>query len=288
MANDAMIRLRRIEPWTAVELFAAGNLAFLAVDVWVAHAVNRFERVEEWIPVIFSIAAPFVLAVAHLLGGLVPRVGGYPLRDREATARVRLARALGLLVGWLALGVGIAGMLFHLQSQFFEEQTIKSLVYTAPFVAPLAYAGLGLLLIADRMVPAVTLEWARWVLLLALGGMVGNFILSLADHAQNGFFNRAEWISVAAGALGTAFLLLSAMRAEDRLLRKWTLVVLGVVTVVGLIGFALHVRSNFVRPAANVWEAFLYGAPAFAPLLYPNIAVLAAIGLWAAGRGTSR
>jgi len=55
------------------------------------------------------------------------------------------------------------------------------------------------------------------------------------------------------------------------------------VTLVGLAGFALHVHSNFSRPATNVWEAFLYGAPAFAPLLYPNIAVLAGIGLWAAG-----
>jgi hypothetical protein len=286
MAGEAMTRLRRIAPWTAVELFAAGNIAFLAVDVWVAHAVNRFERAQEWIPVIFSIAAPFVLALAHVLGGLVPRERGYPLRDPHAPARLRSARALGLFVGWSALAVGIAGMLFHLESQFFEEQTIKSLVYTAPFVAPLAYAGLGLLLIAGRMVPAATLEWARWVLLLALGGMFGNFILSLADHAQNGFFNRVEWVSVAAGALGTAFLLLAAMRPEDRVLRSWTYVVLAAVTIVGVAGFALHVRSNLVRPAANVWEAFLYGAPAFAPLLYPNISMLAAIGLWAAGRRT--
>lgn len=275
--------LRRIAPWTAAELFAAGNIAFLAIDVWVAHAVNRFAFVQEWIPVIFSTAAPIVLAVAHGMGGLAPRDTGDPLRDAHASMRTRIARALGLLVGWLALAIGIAGMLFHLESQFFEEQTLKSLVYTAPFVAPLAYAGLGLLLIADRMVPAATIDWARWILLLSLGGMFGNFILSLADHAQNGFFHRVEWISVAAGALGTAFLLLAVIRPEDRILRTCTFIVLVAATIVGIAGFALHVRSNFARPAANVWEAFLYGAPAFAPLLYPNIAVLGAIGLWAAG-----
>jgi hypothetical protein len=239
-----MIRLlRRITPWAAAELFAAGNLAFLAVDVWVAHAVNRFAFAQEWIPVIFSIAAPLVLLVAHL----------------------RVSRGLGLFVGWIAVAVGIAGMLF----------------YTAPFVAPLAYTGLGLLLIANRMVRAATIEWGRWILLLALGGMFGNFVLSLADHAQNGFFRRVEWISVAAGALGTAFLLLATIRPLDRVLRTCTFGVLAVVTIVGVAGFALHVRSNLARPAANVWEAFLYGAPLFAPLLYPNIAVLAAIGLWA-------
>ncbi|MEA2490558.1 MAG: hypothetical protein QOH21_2350 [Acidobacteriota bacterium] len=263
-----MRALRKVTPWAAAELFAAGNIAFLAVDVWVAHAVNRFALPQEWIPVVFSIAAPFVLAIAHLLARRAPRS----------------ARTLGLLVGWIALAIGIAGMLFHLESQFFEEQSIKSLVYTAPFVAPLAYAGLGLLLILNRMVPAATLDWARWVILLALGGMFGNFVLSLADHAQNGFFNRAEWISVAAGAFGSSFLLLTFVRPYDRVLRRATIAVLAGVTIVGVLGFALHVYSNLARPATNLWEGFLYGAPVFAPLLYPNIAVLAAIGLWSARR----
>jgi hypothetical protein len=295
MRREVMVRLRRVAPWTAAELFAAGNIAFLAVDVWFAHAVNRFAFVYEWIPVIFSIAAPIVLAVAHVLGGFAPqRVAPAPSPAGQTiaaeaaaphgAARIRAARGLGLLVGWIALAIGIAGMLFHLESQFFEEQSLKSLVYTAPFVAPLAYAGLGLLLIADRMVRAATIEWGRWILLLALGGMFGNFVLSLADHAQNGFFRRVEWISVAAGALGTAFLLVAAIRPRDRVLRACTFGVLALVTIVGLAGFALHVRSNLARPAANVWEAFLYGAPLFAPLLYPNIAVLAAIGLWALAR----
>jgi hypothetical protein len=86
-----------------------------------------------------------------------------------------------MIVGWTSLGVGIAGMLFHLQSHFFDEQTIHNLVYTTPFVAPLAYAGLGLLLILDRMVDSDSIEWAQWIVFLALGGFVGNFILSLAD-----------------------------------------------------------------------------------------------------------
>jgi hypothetical protein len=42
----------------------------------------------------------------------------------------------------------------------------------------------------NRMVAAGTVEWGRWVLLLALGGFAGNLVLSLCDHAQNGFFDR--------------------------------------------------------------------------------------------------
>jgi len=51
-----------------------------------------------------------------------------------------------------------AGLLLHLDSAFFGEQTLRILVYTAPFVAPLANSGVGLLLILDRMVDARSVE----------------------------------------------------------------------------------------------------------------------------------
>lgn len=250
---------RYFTPRTMVELFAAGNLAFLAVDVYVAHMVNDFERPQEWIPVALSIAAPVLLLVGWLAK-----------RDRLA----------GLVVGWASVAVGVAGMLFHLQSHFFEEQTIRNLVYTAPFVAPLAYAGVGLLLILDRMMDP-GLEWARWVVFLALGGFAGNFVLSLADHAQNGFFNRGEWIPVAASALGVAFLLMLVVRPHDTVLLRWSAWLLALEMLTGVAGFALHLRANMVRPGESLWARFIYGAPIFAPLLFANLAILAAIGIWA-------
>ena len=88
-------------------------------------------------------------------------------------------RDLGHLVGWLAVAIGLAGVILHLDSHFFYERTIKSLVYAAPFAAPLAYTGLGLLLVMNRMVAADSREWPLWVLLMALGGFVGNFLFSL-------------------------------------------------------------------------------------------------------------
>ena len=95
-------------------------------------------------------------------------------------------------MGWCSVGIGIWGMIFHLNSQFFADFTIKSLVYTAPFVAPLAFCGLGLLLLMNRMVHRESLEWGQWVVCMTLGGFLGNFLLSLCDHAQNGFFNPWE------------------------------------------------------------------------------------------------
>lgn len=251
---EALTRLTS-KPRTIVEIFIIGNLAFLSVDVYVAHLTNAFERRPEWLPVIFSIAAPLLLIVANRLSGM--------------------------LVGWLSLLVGIGGMLYHLQSHFFAEQTIRNLVYTAPFVAPLAYAGLGMLLILDRMVDSESTEWAQWVLFLALGGFGGNLVLSLADHAQNGFYNREEWIPVVAAAIGCAFLLMLVLRPDDRALLRATTWAMAAQLVIGAIGFALHLRANLARPATNVLDRFLYGAPIFAPLLFANLALLAGIGIWA-------
>src|SRR5437588_240426 len=84
--------------------------------------------------------------------------------------------------------------------------TVFGLVNAAPFAAPLAYTGLGLLLLMNRMVPADTPEWPRWVLLLALGGFFGNFLFSLTDHAQNAFHSWTEWIPVVSSALTVGFL----------------------------------------------------------------------------------
>jgi hypothetical protein len=106
----------------------------------------------------------------------------------------------------LAILIGLTGVVLHLDSRFFHDRTIKSLVYAAPFAAPLAYTGLGLLLIMNRMVDSESEEWPRWVILLGLGGFAGNFIFSLTDHAQNGFFHWTEWIPVWSSAFAIGFL----------------------------------------------------------------------------------
>jgi hypothetical protein len=262
---------RSVTPWRAVEVFVIANLGFLALDVWVAHSVNRFAREPEWFPFYFSLVAPALLIVAAMLWRRLRRA----------------ARALGFLVGWTSTIVGIAGMVFHLQSHFFEQMTIRNLVYTAPFVAPLAYAGLGMLLILDRMVDSSSIEWVQWILFLALGGFAGNFVLSLADHAQNGFFNRMEWIPVVFAALGCAFLLMTVIYPLDLWLRRATWWILFAEVITGVAGFALHLHANLGQQG-TLWERFLYGAPIFAPLLFANLAVLAAIGLWASVRAHVR
>src|SRR5215470_5958676 len=139
-----------------LEGFVIVNIAMLTADIYLAHLTNQFRRPAEYLPLYFSIGAPVVLLI------------GLPFGWRNANSVVW--RDLGMLVGWLAIAVGLIGVILHLRSGFFYQHTIKSLVYAAPFAAPLAYTGLGLLLVMNRMVVRESAEWGYWVLLMALGG----------------------------------------------------------------------------------------------------------------------
>ena len=257
-------------PRLLVELFVLANFAGLTADIYVAHSMNQFAHWEEWIPFYFSLAAPPVLLIGLL--------------SHYRWSRPGVDQTLGALVGVLAVGVGIAGMVLHLESSFFERTTLKSLVYTAPFAAPLAYAGLGLLLLLNRMENARGEMWARWVLLLAWGGFCGNFVLTLADHEQIGFFEGEAWISVFTSAFAVGFVGVAAVMRTARWFLWVCVGVLGAQILVGLLGLYYHVMANLHAPGATLWDKFVYGAPAFAPLLFPNLAVLAAIGFWALSR----
>src|SRR5262249_20637068 len=154
---------------------------------------------------------------------------------------------------------------------FFDERTIRSLTYAAPFAAPLAYAGLGLLLIANRMVDVRSREWPMWILLLALGGFAGNFVFSLTDHAQNAFFNPIEWVPVISSALAIGFLAVPFLVEVSRSYLGLCAGVLALQAVVGVLGFGFHLASVARQPAAGWFERILSGAPPMAPLLFPNL-----------------
>jgi hypothetical protein len=150
-------------------------------------------------------------------------------------------------------------------------------------MAPLSYTGVGMLLILNRSVISGTAEWSGWVLLLAAGGFFGNFVLSLTDHAQIGFYGGVEWIAVAAGALGFGFLLMPLVMNVSSGYVRLCFAVLALEVVVGCLGFGLHVHADLHGRETSIWD-IVHGAPPFAPLLFANIALLGAIGLWARRR----
>ena len=252
------------QPELWVELFAILNVGFLTFDIFLAHSVNQFRNPAEYIPFLFSATSPLVLMVA--------------LTQRKR--RRIFWKILGHAVGWSAILVGLTGVIFHLESSFFYERTIRSLTYSAPFAAPLAYTGLGFLLVMNRMVDPESIEWARWILLFTVGGFIGNFIFSLADHAGNGFFFAVEWVPVAASAAAIGFLCVPLITQVSRSFIDLSAAVLILEAGVGLWGFVLHTMGNLRGPSVRAFDNFVYGAPPMAPLLFPNLMVLGVIGLW--------
>ncbi len=252
------------EAWFLAELFAVINLAFLTFDIYLAHSVNDFRRSAEYIPLAYSIVGPAILVVALFFAG----------RFEKAW------RISGYIVGGLGIVIGLSGVILHLDSLFFYERTIKALTYSAPFAAPLAYTGLGFLIILNRMVDSESQEWAQWVLFLTLGGFFGNFVFSISDHAENGFFYPLEWVAVAASALAVGFLLTPLLvRVSKTYLLLCAAVLLGE-AMIGVWGFFLHAERNLRGPSIHAFRNFIYGAPPLAPLLFPNLVLLGWIALW--------
>ena len=251
-------------PQIWIEVFAILNVGFLTFDIYLAHSVNQFHNQAEYIPLFFSATAPLVLIFALAVRYRWPAVW----------------KDLGYLVGWSAVLVGLTGVVFHLESHFFYERTLRSLTYSAPFAAPLAYTGLGFLLIMNRMVDPESLEWAQWVLFLALGGFIGNFGFSLADHAGNGFFNPFEWVPVVASAIAVGFLAMPLITRVSRPYIDLCAAILLLEAGVGLWGFVLHAAANLRGSSVHAFDNFIYGAPPMAPLLFPNLMVLGIVALW--------
>lgn len=262
-----MSQLKKIIAYAAerpafiLDWFLAANLLFLGFDIILAHSINSFAEPVEYAPLFVSLIGGALLVINLLRPSILP----------PYTVAV---------IAWVSVITGIAGFIYHLESQFFQSLSIRSLVYTAPFVAPLAYSGIGLLLIMRRMVSASEPNFSLWIIFMAAGGFAGNFILSLADHAQNGFYNVFEWVPVISAAFATTFLtvifFIQPVREYIRLTEK----VMWAQVAVGFAGFLFHLYAIITRFQSDVLTRFIYGAPLFAPMLFADIAMLGLLGLW--------
>ena len=58
-----MLRNRKGLAAKLLDFFILANLAFLALDVFLAHSVNAFAHSAEWIPFYFSLGASVLLAL---------------------------------------------------------------------------------------------------------------------------------------------------------------------------------------------------------------------------------
>ena len=81
-------------------------------------------------------------------------------------------------------------------------------------------------------------------------------------------------------ALAIGFLLLPLVMQVNRAYLRVCATVMILQVVVGIVGFALHLSADLHATGKTLFDRAVHGAPIFAPLLFPNLALLAGIGMW--------
>ena len=253
--------LEKFTPQNILELFIIVNYGFLILDIFYAHSINSFSHHGEWIPLIFSMMAVIFLLINFLVVKINKKIICY-------------------LVAFFSIVVGTVGIYFHLESQFFQNTSLRSLIYTAPLIAPLAYSGLGLLLFLNSILTSTNKYYGIWIIVISYMGFVGNFFLSLLDHAQNGFFYFSEWIPVISSAMAMIFIPICLNNFCDKRYNRIIFFILSLQIFVGILGFLFHLYPIFQNKSQNIIELILYGPPILAPLLFCNLSLLMGFGIW--------
>ncbi|WP_420631914.1 hypothetical protein [Candidatus Leptofilum sp.] len=272
----------------AMLLMAAFNEVMLGLDTLLAHVLNNTIQPREWIPIIFGPVAGVLL----LFSGLIA------LRNRKQATWIATTVFLASIV------VGILGAYFHLvrgilpTAPLGSRVTLNLLVWAPPFLAPFAFAGIGLLGIsaAWEEVPTgsgrLRLPFGRTVqmpysktrayfFLVSLGTLVA-LVSSALDHARHPWENPWLWAPVVVGVFATA--VSAGMGAANRKLTADDVAIymaaMILLIVVGLIGTYFHVQADLTAQSTIVPERFLRGAPFMSPLLFSNMGMVGLLALF--------
>jgi hypothetical protein len=260
-------------------LMAAINEIFLSVDIYLAHNINGTLTRNEWIPIIFGVTAGVLL----LLAGLIA------FRNRP------LASTFATLVFLGSIVIGGLGIYFHLSRTLLLEgighPVVDALVWAPPFLGPVFFALVGvlgisaawvedppdsgrLLLPGKRTVQMPYSKTRAYFLIVSLF-ILGTTISSVLDHARFNLENMWVWLPTIVGICGVAVAVAMGVIARPS---RGDITVYAVVMVllilIGLVGFALHVNTSLIPRGSIVVERFVRGSPLLAPLVFANVGLL--------------
>ncbi len=267
-------------------LLTALNLVFISVDIYLAHSISGTIKTNEWIPIVFGMAAGLLLLAA----------GWIAIRNRP------LATVLANLVLLLSILVGLLGAYFHLsrslalESGLISLEAARALVWAPPVIGPMFFILIAVLGISAAWVesPAdsgrLRLSAGRWVqmpysktrayMLLTAIFILATLISSVLDHARFRFDNPWVWLPVTASLFGfTTCLFLGIVKQPNHSDITVHLVAMLILIVVGVIGFFLHTESSLTSAGVIVVERFLRGSPLLAPLLFCNVGLMGLLAL---------
>jgi len=267
-------------------LMVALNLAFLGLDIYLAHAMNGTIRPYEMIPIVFGPVAGLILLLA----------GGISLRRRTTAILLAFAVLAASIV------VGLLGAYFHIARAIppsgpgTPDVTLALLVFAPPILGPLTFSLVGVLgviaatvedppdsgrmvvpgLFSWRVPFSKTRQYCLWVGL----GILATLLSSVLDHGRFNFENRWVWLPTLVGVFATVAMITYGFLEKPG--RSDTLTVIGAMIaliVVGVIGFLLHLESGLATRNVIVPERFLRGAPILAPMLFADMGTLGLIAL---------
>jgi hypothetical protein len=257
------------------------NLALLGADTYLAHSVSGTIRAGEWIPIIFG-----PLAAAALLAA-----GVISLRRRM------LGNWISTAVFLVSIAVGILGSYYHLNRAFLadapagQQLSAAVLLYAPPLLGPITFAliavlGLsavwqedpldsGRLILPGGLRLNLPLSKTRAYFLIVAVFILLTLLDSVLDHARTNFENPWLWLPTFAGAFAVlATLSMGALRKIERGDLLTFIGAMGLLIVVGLTGFVLHILNDLPGQGVLQVERFIRGAPLMAPLLFANVAAM--------------
>lgn len=241
------------------------NYLIVFVDVGIAHALNRFFPIYEWIPVIYS---PIV-TLSTLLLLLKPKPGWI--------------KNTNILLNIIGVFIGIVGFGFHLQgASAGSVVSFAGLASGNPVFAPLAFLALGTIgaitALDDRprMRKFSFTQKTRWLLMSTAFWFFATALVAIFDHARTGLTNLYTWIPFYIGVFAAVITLLQAYSHPDTGLSLLFTITMILCVVTGLMGFAFHLSVDLAGRGSIVWSRVFYLAPGLAPLLFCDL------GIWGA------
>jgi hypothetical protein len=256
-------------------IFVGINLFFTGIDVALAHSINHFIPVYEWIPIFFfpvGAISCFIISFQP-----VPR---------------KWAALVHIILMSSGIMVGVIGTAFHLNAILnpFGSLTWSWVVFGSPILAPLAFAGislLGLYAITEEVegqegilnIPGLgsfqaPISRAKHFLWLVGLGFGASALTSIIDHAQYGY-SIYKLIAIVFGIFATSVVITIALSKkwtkQDEFIYFWTMMA---AIVVGVMGFGFHLSADLAGTGELSLERMLVFAPVFAPLLYSDLGML--------------
>ena len=266
---------------------AAFNEIMLGLDTLLAHGLNNTILLREWIPIVFGPTAGILLLVAGLIA----------LRNRKTAAWLATAVFLASII------VGVLGAYFHFvrgvlpTAPMGARVTLNLLVWAPPFLAPFAFAGIGVLGISaawqelptgsgllqlpfNRTVQMPYSKTRAYFFLVSLGTLVA-LVSSALDHARQPWENPWLWLPLIVGVFATA--VSAGMGALNRKLTPEDVTIyitaMVLLILVGAVGAYFHIQADLTSQSTIVPERFLRGAPFMSPLLFSNMGIVGLLAL---------